>query len=672
MYNKVPGGRMEEIQGIKCHLPPVGYGVNRLTGELEHIGVYKRSVKKSEQYWERLPLPVWYEDRREIEEARQIEDKDYTDNELEDIRSMHWQYRLCGFWFMNNGVATYITGLNWLYLNWCATSEGYLNYRDNDRKLFYIISNADHNPYCGGIVYVGRRQCGKTYIACAWMLDRMTTISRKMGGIQSKTDTDAKKVFNKIVNYFFEFPHFFQPTYDTSKGLRPESDLKFFKTTIRGKKAGQLKKGDELKSWIEPGNSKSVYYDGTENMACYILDEFAKPQLTDTWETWKVVKPCIFKEGRWFGKAFVCSTIEDMDVTGEASKHIWNNSNQAELNKNGFSESGLYRIFFGAHETTFYDQYGNPDINRGYEFHNNEREVLKNKPRDLSSYIRKNPYTILEAFRIDGEKCIYDSMKLNDRLDALAPFENLRERGNFVWKNGEVDGKVVWEKNKNGRFEKCWDFSQPEMSNRMLKRGNLFYPNNTVNFVAACDPFSHSKTQDNNRRSMAAACFKRKFDPANEEDPYNDAIICIYHGRPDDVNIFHEDMIKACVYYGCEILFESNKNNWEAYFIARGYEGFLMKLPGNNGYGVPGNDPSAQRLCDLTELQISQNINKQHFPKILSQWLEFEFGNRTPYDLAMAAGYVFIADDRWSVREVKSQTVKITRLFKKHKIQKTA
>lgn len=45
MYNKVEGGTLEVIQGIECWVPPVGYGVDRLTGELVHIGVHTSSPK---------------------------------------------------------------------------------------------------------------------------------------------------------------------------------------------------------------------------------------------------------------------------------------------------------------------------------------------------------------------------------------------------------------------------------------------------------------------------------------------------------------------------------------------------------------------------------------------------------------------------------------------------
>jgi len=113
MYKKVDKGKLEVIQSIECWIPPVGFGVDRITGELVHVGVYSRSPKKSEQKWERVLLPKDYDRKRLKEQARQSQDEDYFDPELEAIREKHWMYRRCGFWFMNNGVATYITGTHW-------------------------------------------------------------------------------------------------------------------------------------------------------------------------------------------------------------------------------------------------------------------------------------------------------------------------------------------------------------------------------------------------------------------------------------------------------------------------------------------------------------------------------------------------------------------------------
>src|ERR1043165_3073318 len=125
MYYPVKDGSVEIIQGYECQLPPVGYGKNRLTGELEHVGVLKSSVNSKDQAWKRIPLPLDWDKRRKAEVKAQEKDPEYYDLELEKIREKHWQYRLCGVWFHVNGKPVYIPGAYYMYLNWCQIDIGY-------------------------------------------------------------------------------------------------------------------------------------------------------------------------------------------------------------------------------------------------------------------------------------------------------------------------------------------------------------------------------------------------------------------------------------------------------------------------------------------------------------------------------------------------------------------
>lgn len=658
MFKQVEGGTLEVINGIECWVPPVGYGVDRITGELVKIGVYERSPKKSEQKWERVLLPADYDKRRAKEQARQKDDPEFFDPELESIREKHWMYRRCGFWFKNNGVPVYITGTHWYYLNWCVTNIGYMDYRNTDRRIFYSWRSIEDDPRAGGLVYVSRRRGGKTYMAGAIMLDRVSLGLDKVGGIQSKTDEDARVLFNKtIVNYFVNLPHFFKPIYDTSQGLRPKKELRFFKPTIKGKNADDMLDGDELRSVINFGSSEPFAYDGNALYA-YILDEFGKPQRANVWDTWNIVRYCMDQDGRWVGKAFVTSTIEDLDVTGLGPKNIWINSDQEKRDPNGRTTSGLYRLFFGAHESTFFDEYGNEMTEKGLEYYNNMRKGFAHDTRQLSSIIRKNPFTIEEAFRVDGDKCLYDAMKLNERLDRLSWKENVTTRGNFVWQNGVRDTKVVWEPANNGKWEIATVFEKEEEANKIVKRGDLYYPNNN-GFVMGVDPIDHNTTEDG-RRSNGAAMILQKHNPLKENTPYNNAFICRYKFRPESVAVFYEDMIKMAVFYGCHVLFENNKIGMLRYFEDRGYGNFLMWLPDRQQPGIAASPKTHQYIAELTEAYINDYHEKIYFKDLIQEWLEFDINNTTKSDLAMAAGYTLIADqvkvnrkDMSTVREVK-------------------
>jgi hypothetical protein len=128
-------------------------------------------------------------------------------------------------------------------------------------------------------------------------------------------------------------------------------------------------------------------------------------------------------------------------------------------------------------------------------------------------------------------------------------------------------------------------------------------------------------------------------------------------------------MLKTAVFYGCQILFESNKNSWRDYFVGRGYEGFLMKLKAYPDYGIPANPKTHELLAEVTEEHILQNSKKVFFKPILTDWLHFDINNTTAFDTAMAAGYALIADNKiWQMKKYPQLRKLSDYGFKKTKI----
>lgn len=668
MYYEVEGGSKEIIQGYECQVPPVGYGKNRLTGELEYVGVIKSSIKPEKQWWRRIELPSDWDKKRKAEIKEQAVNPEYYDPELEKVRELHWRYRLCGLWFYNNGKETYITGSYYMYLNWCQIDIGYPHYRDTDRCFYYVWEYCCEDPRCAGLVDIERRRMGKTFKSGSILLDRASLNKNHHGGIQSKTATDAQNVFKKtVVSFFKKLPDFFRPVYDKSKGLAPASELRFFQTARKGRNAEAILEGDELESWIDWGSSEPFHYDGSK-LNSYVMDEFGKTMECNVWDRWNVVRFCLDQDGIWVGKALLTTTIEEMENGGENGKKIWDSSDILDRNANGRTKSGLYRFFLPAFDTTFFDQYGIPEVDRAKEHYLNERAGLQNDPRALSSMIRKNPFDIHEAFRIDGDRCLYDAMKLNLQLDSLSYKQNLTTRGNFVWENGEPFTTVKFEKAWNGRWEVCWLFDRHEDANRVVTRNGRFYPNNNFAFTIGCDPFKYDAVKDA-RRSDCAALVYRKNNPLDPTSIYNDAFVCYYRYRAVTTALQYEDLLKMAWYYGCQILFERNVDNWRDFYKAKCCEGFLMKLPGEDDYGIytDGAKQTHQLLADYTEAYINAHIEKVFFKKMLEEWLLFDIGATQKWDTAMAAGFTLIAArDKAYTRAIES-TKEVTDYFRIYK-----
>jgi hypothetical protein len=641
MFKEIKEGSVVEIQGLKCNLPKSGHVYNVMTGEIEKRIIYSRSTKKSEQYFEHIRMPKDYSRLREQELEEQEGNKEHFDPKLEQFRNQEWDRRLNGYWFYNNGVPTYITGLHYFYLNYWTLDTGLPKYRDTDRKYFYFLQYCIEDPECFGMVEITKRRQGKTFRGGVFLYEYTSRTNNSRSGIQSKTGADAKEVFRKaIVQPFKKLPDFFVPVYDTTKGLTPSTELRFFNTVIKGKNSNKIKDEKELESMIDWKTSEAISYDG-QKVHRYLGDEVGKTADIDVWNRYLITRYChLDDEGKIIGKCLLTTTVEDMDQGGAAFKKIWENSNQYTMSGKR-TPSGLYRYFCPSDETRYYDVYGIADKKMAFDEIIEERKLLANDTRALSSIIRKEPLSWEEAFRVDGDKCLYDSMKLNERLDRLSWKDNITTRGNFVWENGVRDSKVLFEPAKNGRWEVVNLFDKAEKSNQVYKKGESVYPKNN-NFIIGVDPIDHNQTTDG-RKSNGAIMVLQKYNEI-EQGLYNNAFVCKYIYRPESVQLFYEDCIKTAHYYGCKILFENQKVGIMHYFNDRCYDNFLMWLPERNQPGIAASPKTHQYMAELTEAYVNENHEKLYFKDIIVELLNFDISKTTAFDGAMALGYALIGD----------------------------
>ncbi len=666
MFNKIPGGSVYEVQGLKCNLPPEGYVYNKFTGKVEPRQIISRSHKKAEQKWERQVLPEWWAKKEKEQEQRQKADPDYFDPEMNKIIEREWDRRINGVWFMNNGKAVYLTGLHYFYMNWWKIDIGYPKFRVTDMEYFYFLEYVIDDPDCIGMLEITKRRQGKSYRGGVFLFEYISRAFNSKAGIQSKTDADAASLFTRAVIYpFKKLPSFFLPEWDKSSTLKKV--VTFLKTAGRGKNASFNDDSAELNSSIDYRSSNKVAYDG-EKIYRKLEDEIGKVVEVDVYDRHQINYYCYLDdEGNVIGKALLTSTIEDLESGGGPALKLWEESNHLDMKGFKRTPTGLYRYFTPAHRTRYYDDYGYPDEEKALAEILEERRGLANSPRALSSRIRKEPLTPEEAFRVDGDKCLYDSMKLNDRNDRLSWMKNYKTRGNLMWVDGKRDTKVIWEPSENGRWEACYLPEDWEKEcNLYRKSGELYNPENTRKFVIGCDPFDHNTTEDT-RRSQGAAIVKKKFDSMDTSD-YSNAFVMKYVARPQTAQIFYEDMLKTCVYFGCQILFENQKIGLMHYFNDRGYGNFLMWLPGKNNPGISASQQTHQEIAEETETYIENYIDIVYYPDLLTDWLNFDINKTQKYDLAMAAGYALIADKRLVNKQKPPATSTITELFPKYPI----
>ena len=660
MYRKHKRNRELELNGLKINIPPNGVVFNIMTNAWEERDILSRSAKPAYQYWERPQPPADYETKRKKEMLVQKTNPEYYNPELQAYRNQEWDRRLNGLWFYNNGRGTYLTGLHYFYLTHWKLDIGYPEFRITDLHFFYFLEYCMQDPNCMGMIEVTKRRQGKTMRAGAFLFELTSRSKNKNAGIQSKTHDDAKdNVFAKGVIMPFKYlPDFFIPIYDTEKGMTPKGELRFFKTNKRGANDDIFTEKVELESMITFKSSDKFAYDGMK-LHRYLADEAGKTKNVDVYERHQVVQFCLQQEETIIGKALYTTTVEEMEDGGESFKALWQASDQTKKNTNGRTKSGLYQYFMPAYKTLFYDKYGIPDEEKAKEFYMGERNALMDDNRALASFIRKNPFTIEEAFFSEAESCIYDALALNRQKESITWIDKkeLYLQGDFVWEKAERDTRVLFVEKANGKFKVHAKANVHDHTfyNQVEDYGSKKVPKANKKYSIAVDPFDHSITTSNERSDGAGYAYRR-YDATDE---LSETFLVQYINRPDKAEIFYEDMIKLAHFFGCEVLSEDNKVGLIKYFEYRGYERFLTKMPNANKFGISATVKTHQQIAEETESYITDNLKKVIFTELLDDWLHFNINKTTKFDAAMAAGYTLIAASKSKFAQKAEQKVKL-------------
>jgi hypothetical protein len=450
MYWEIPQGKSINIQGLECKIPAPGFVVNIVTGKLEEREIYSRSNIPEEQYWERIPLPIWYKDTIKRWEAydrkKKDDDPEFYDEQLEAYKAQEWDRRLNGFWYMNRGQPVYITGMHYLFMQWWMIDIGYPKFRIIDLEYFYFLQYVIEDPNCYGMLEICKRRNGKTYRAGVFIYEYITRTKRTQAGIQSKTGPDAKKVFSKsVVGPFKKLPKFFRPEYDMSLGITPKTEIRFQQTNVRGKKAEDYLEKEELESLIDFQSADVMGYDG-QKLHRKFDDEFCKTVECNIYERHEVTRFCLVdEEGNIIGKVLYSSTVEklktDREGVQEGAKLLWDESNQLDIQENGQTKSGCYRFFIGAHRSRNIDIYGFPDEEKSKQQILANWAAVASNPQALSARKRKEPLTISDAFGIDAESCIFNAENIEKRSNELLEAPVHKRKIIFI---RELDQTIKW------------------------------------------------------------------------------------------------------------------------------------------------------------------------------------------------------------------------------------
>lgn len=653
MYLPIPNGTCINIQGLDCWIPEEGYVYNVLTKQVEYRGVYSRSKDESQQYWERFVFPEWYKEVTKREDdylkKRKDEDPPFYDKRYEEYKKQEWDRRLNGFWFMNKGKAVYLPPFYYMLLQWFQIDIGYAKFTKPHLLKIYFLQYCIEDPLCMGMIDITKRRFLKTFIGGLFLLEYVTRTKMVNGALQSKTGADAKKVFSKAVVYpFRKFPRFFRPEYDMSLGINPKTEIRFQQTNIRGKKAEDSIDKDELGSMIDWGSADPIHYDGSK-VSRYFSDEWGKTTEANIYDRHEVIRYCLVdEEGKIIGKALYSTTVEklesDKDGVQQAARELWNASNQNKREKNGRTQSGLYRFFQTADEAKNFDIYGEPDIEKTIREILEDRESVENNQRSLSARMRKEPRTIDEAFSIDADSCIFNTFNIAKRKKELEE-EPVHKRSIWFYRDEDTQN-VKWRDILPKEKDFCWKVSPSfDLSygnaNKFEMDGSFKRPANTLVGAIGIDGYSNSQGGEKwgSRASAWIGLRANKF--------HKKKFIGHLYGRPNEKNTLHEQVMLAAEFLGFQSFYEHNSDDYFSFFKIHGKLNYLGNYPislidpvkieeTTRHKGVPTTPYSLTKQTDLGVSLFENDCDEIDFEIIFPDAEIFDPNDRTKSDITVS------------------------------------
>lgn len=449
-----------------------------------------------------------------------------------------------------------------------------------------------------------------------------------------------------------------------------------------------------------------------------ILKDFTLSMNCGKWERpnnyedhWSNIKPTMVQGGKVVGKAFIGSTLNPKDKGGSQFETLDKGSNVLKRNANDRTITGLYSYFLPAHFNMedYTDKFGvcHTTVASGDFFINAsgvkqkigslqylENEFASAKLLGDKFYWnarRLDPITKQDAFRDEAVDSSFDQQKLNDQLDYNYDYDIKKTlvRGNFSWENGAKDTKVIWTPNERGRFLLAW-LPEKDMQNKFEMRRNQwggmsYHPMNDDIGCLGADNYDMNATNEsvleNTENGLEHSGGSRGalsgVTGVTMKNIPSNFFFLEYLTRPEEAEIFYEDALMACVFYGMPILIENNKPRMLHHFKNRGYRGFSLtrfdklanrlspdeKLLG----GIPS---SSQDIItshatgiesyilkfvgkynqgqSTVAIREEGEIGSMPFERTLKDWSKFNISKREKFDITVASGYALMGLNRKS------------------------
>ncbi len=683
-------GEIYVVQGLRIGLPK--------TPE----DVYGTELPAADQIFKRTPKPESLKRIKTIVDFRL-----HPDEELKEKYAIYieteWNRREEGYWFMCKGEPTYVTGSNYFFLNYHSidTESGFADFRHSNRIWYYFWEACRADYRCYGMCYLKNRRSGFSHMASSETVNVASKTKKSHIGILSKTATDAKQLFTeKVVGCSNALPFFFKPL---QAGMdKPKTELLYAVPSVKLSRKS-VKQASTEEDYVEGLDSvvtwlatNSNSYDGFK-LKMLVHDESGKWEKPNSIKrNWTVTRTCLRLGKNVVGKVMMGSTSNALDKGGDEFKDLYYKSDLTKVRRNANNQTptGMYSFFINAlwNMEGFFDKWGWPVIATpeepimgidgdlidmgSKEYWQAEADGLKDTPDDQHEFTRQFPLSEKHAFRDEAVNSLFNLSKIYEQVDYNEEMarEGYITKGSFQWSGGKKDTKVEFYPNKNGRFLISW-IPPDYLKNNVQERQGIKHPGNKGLGAFGCDPYDISGAVGGfgSKGSLAGVTTWNM-----DQSVPNSFFFLEYIARPQTAEIFFEDILMACVFYGMPILIENNKPRLLYHFKRRGYRGFAMNRPDKTWNqlsktekelgGIPNSSEDikqahAAAIESFIQDHVGRNdeteeMGQMYFSRTLEDWARFDISDRTSHDASISSGLAFMACHHFKYRSTHDRTVK--------------
>lgn len=209
-----------------------------------------------------------------------------------------------------------------------------------------------------------------------------------------------------------------------------------------------------------------------------------------------------------------------------------------------------------------------------------------------------------------------------------------------------TEGKADWVDDPNGMWK---ILKWPKDEERWLTRevNGVVRPANSAKYGLYADPFKNTLISGDG--SKAGAFIGERLNPL---DPENTGLpIAMFWGRPKLRRSFNEQMLLAAEYYGADILYESDFDEYIEYLQGEKREGYIRERPKNTidpnrktkprkgvkEFGIKSADGfSYSMMIEQSVAYFEAYYQKIYFMELLNQLEKYDPEERTLFDLVVA------------------------------------